>query len=358
MLKRKSAAHVATALGVCVCSTHAEAQSNVTLYGIVDSGFFYSSKSIDSSGNSAGKKFALIDSGLSPSQFGLKGTEDLGGGLKLDFDLESGINMTNGGYNSSNGNFFGRQAWMQLRSDIGNVKMGLQFSPFFLTLYDLDPRGLAPFGTSVVHYIDNVVGTGLANANAISYTSPVIAGLQASVMYAFGGTPGDFQAGQQYSASVKYDNGSLLLAASIYNGNAGGTAASTPVPTTVEFAGRMIGGGYRFGKLTVKASYTSYKVAGAMSNNVWGGGADFLATPEIDVNAGVWYASDRNNTANHSLLGSAGINYYLSKDTTLYGQVAVVNNHGAMTTGLSVNGALKEGAGTSVGGAIGVRHMF
>jgi predicted porin len=357
-LKRKTASHMATALGVCVCSTHAGAQSSVTLYGIVDSGIFYSNKSLDASGKSAGKKFALIDSGLSPSQFGFKGTEDLGGGLKLDFNLESGINMTNGGYNDSNGYFFGRQAWMQLRSDIGSLKMGLQFSPFFLTLYDLDPRGLAPFGSSVVQYIDNVVGTGLTNANAISYASPVIAGLQGSVMGAFGGTAGDFRAGQQYSASVRYDNGSLLLAAAIYNGNAGGTAATTPLPTTIEFTGRMIGAGYRFGKLTVKASYTNYKVAGALNNHVWGGGADYLVTPEVDVNSGIWYTSDRNNTANHSLLGAVGINYYLSKATTLYGQVAVVNNHGSMTTGLSVNGALNEGAGTSVGGAVGVRHMF
>jgi predicted porin len=358
MLNKTTAAHMATALGVCVCSMHADAQSSVTLYGIVDSGMFYSSKSLDASGQSAGKKWAVIDSGLSPSQFGFKGSEDLGGGLKLDFDLESGINMANGSYNDSNGYFFGRQAWMQLRSDIGNLKMGLQFSPFFLTLYDLDPRGLPPFGSSVVQYINNVVGTGLTNANAISYTSPTIAGLQASLMVAFGGAPGDFQAGQQYSASLRYDNGSLLLAASIYDGNAGGTAATTPLPTTIEFVGRMIGAGYRFGKLTIKASYTNYKVAGAMNNHVWGGGADFLVTPEVDVNTGLWYTSDRNDTANHSLLGAMGINYYLSKATTLYGQVAVVNNHGSMTTGLSVNGALNEGSGTSVGGTVGVRHMF
>jgi predicted porin len=358
MYKKEKASQFATALGICIFSTQASAQSSVTLYGIVDSGLFYASKSIDASGNNAGKKWALIDSGLSPSQFGFRGTEDLGGGLKLDFDLESGINMTNGSYNDSNGYFFGRQAWTQLRSDLGSLKMGLQFSPFFLTLYDLDPRGLAPFGSSVVQYINNVVGTGLTNANAISYTSPTIGGLQASLMYAFGGSAGDFRAGQQYSASLKYDNGSLLLTAALYSGNPGGTAATTPLPTTIEFVGRMIGAGYRFGKLTVKASYASYKVAGAMDSHVWGGGLDYLVTPEVDFNSGVWYTSDRNNTGNHSLLGAAGVNYYLSKATTLYGQVAVVNNHGAMNTGLSVNGALNEGPGTSFGGAVGVRHMF
>ncbi|WP_028221278.1 porin [Paraburkholderia oxyphila] len=358
MLKKSAAVRSAIAMGFFALSAHASAQSSVTLYGVADSGLFYASKSLNASGQSAGKSWALIDSGLSPSQFGFRGVEDLGGGLKMAFDLESGINMTNGSFNDSNGNLFGRQAWMQLRSDLGSLKMGLQFSPFFLTLYELDPRGLTAFGSGVVQYVNSVVGTGLTNANAISYTSPVIAGVEASAMYALGGSAGNFRAGQQYSVSVKYDNGSLLLAASMYNGNAGGTAAATPIPTTIEFVGRMIGAGYRFGSLTVKASYASYKVAGAGSNSVWGGGADYLITPALDVNAGIWVTSDRNDTANHSLLGAMGVNYFLSKATTLYGQVGVVNNHGAMTTGLSVNGALNEGAGAAVGAALGVRHMF
>jgi predicted porin len=69
-----------------------QAQSNVTLYGVVDGGLLYTSKMLNTvTGQNGGKTFAMNDSGLTSSLFGLKGTEDLGGGLKVNFDLESGF---------------------------------------------------------------------------------------------------------------------------------------------------------------------------------------------------------------------------------------------------------------------------
>ncbi|PTB16767.1 porin [Trinickia symbiotica] len=336
----------------------AQAQSSVTLYGVVDAGLLFTNKSPNAStGQNAGRQFALIDSGDSVSEFGLLGVEDLGHGMKAEFKLESGFSMANGAFNDSNGNMFGRQAWVGLSNDLGEFKAGLQFSPFLLSLYELDPRGLSQFGSGIVNYVNNVVATGIFNANAVSYTSPVIAGLQGSVMFAFGGAAGNFSAGRQYSASLKYDNGSLTINASLYNGNAGGNA-QTPVPTTQPFLGRMLGAAYKFGKVTVKASFTSYKVAGSFNNNVYGGGVDYLLLPDLDLNGGVWVTSDRNQTTNHSVMGAVGVQYFLSKRTTLYGQVGVVNNHGAMNTGLSINGALNGVTGTTVGANLGVRHVF
>ncbi|MFD1554238.1 porin [Paraburkholderia silviterrae] len=349
---------VVTAVFGLTLAGAAQAQGSVTLYGLVDAGLLFTNKSPNAStGQNAGKQFSLIDSGDSPSEFGLSGVEDLGAGMKAEFKLESGISMANGAFNDSNGNMFGRQAWVGLTSGLGEFKAGLQFSPFFLSLYELDPRGLPLFGSSVVNYVDNVVGTGIFNANALSWTSPVIAGLQGSVMFALGGEAGNFPAGRQYSASLKYDNGSLMVDASVYNGNAGGTA-QTPVPTTQAFLGRMLGASYKFGTVTVKASFTSYKVAGSFNNNVYGGGVDYLVLPDLDLNGGVWFTSDRNRTTNHSVMGAVGAQYFLSRRTTLYGQVGVVNNHGAMDTGLSINGALNGVTGTTVGANLGIRHVF
>lgn len=335
----------------------AYAQSSVTLYGIADAGLLYTSKTASATGQNAGKQFSLIDSGSAPSQFGIRGEEDLGGGLKAEFKLESGISLANGGYGISNGNLFGRQAWVGLQSNVGELKAGLQISPFFLTLFDLDPRGLSTFASSANIYVDSVAGTGVFNSNAVSYTSPVIAGLQGSVMYALGGEAGNFSAGRQYSANLKYNNGTLLVEAAIYDGNAGGTG-QTPIPTTVEFFGRMLGASYKFGSLTVRASFASYKVAGSFSNNVYGGGGDFYITPTFDVNGGVWYTIDRNDSSNHSVLGALGTQYFLSRTTSLYGQIGVVNNHGRMDTGLSIDGALYGTAGTTVGTVVGIRHVF
>jgi predicted porin len=336
----------------------AHAQSSVTLYGIVDAGLLYTSKTLNSeNGQNAGKQFSLIDSGFSPSNFGLKGVEDLGGGLKAEFKLESGINVANGGVGISNGNFWGRQAWVGLQGGFGEVKAGLQYSPFFLALTRLDPRSTATFASSAIIYVDSVAATGVFSSNAVSYTTPVIAGFQSTVLYALGGEAGDFSAGRQYSADLKYQNGGLLIDAAFYNGNSGGTG-QTPLPTTVEFFGRMLGVSYKLDSLTLKLSFTSYKVAGSFSNNVYGGGFDYYVLPTLDVNSGVWFTTDRNDTSNHSILGAVGTEYFLSKATSLYGQVGVVNNHGIMNTGLSINGALFGVAGTTVGAVVGVRHLF
>jgi predicted porin len=343
------------AMGLAMVSA-ANAQSNVTLYGILDAGLIYTSKALDTTtGGNAGKQFALVDSGLSSSEFGMAGSEDLGGGLKASFKLESGISVANGGFNDSNGNLFGRQAWVGLEGPFGKFAAGLQFSPFFLALYETDPRGFSLFGSGIVNYVNSVLATGIFTSNAITYTSPRLAGFQASALYALGGVAGDFQAGRQYSGSINYDNGSFLANAAYYSANAGGTA---PAGTTTQFVGRTIGAGYRFGRLTVKASFVNYKVAGGENNNVYSGGVDFFASPVLDLNGGVWYTSDRNQTSNHSVLFGAGANYFLSKRTTLYGQVAVVDNHGTMNTGLAINGALNQVGGTTTGVNIGIRHTF
>ena len=124
----------------------AYAESSVTLYGLVDGGVLFLNKTQGASGGNGGKLTAFTDSGQAPSQFGLTGTEDLGGGLSAEFKLESGIDIGNGGFNNSNGNLFGRQAYVGLKSGFGEVKAGLQFSPFFDTLVELDPVNFSNFG--------------------------------------------------------------------------------------------------------------------------------------------------------------------------------------------------------------------
>jgi len=338
----------------------ANAQSSVTLYGIVDGSILYTSRTMNmQTGQNAGHQFSFTDSGMTGSNFGLRGTEDLGGGLRAVFALESGISVANGKFNNSNGNFFGRQAWIGMESPYGTVKAGLQYSPFFLSLYHTDPRGMSQFGSGLVSYVDNVFVTGLFNSNSLTYTSPEIAGVQAMGMFAMGGAAGDFQAGRQYSASLRYHIAGLTLTGALYSGNAGGSAASTPIPSTVEFVGRTLGASYRFpNSLTISASYALYKVAQSFDNSVYSGGLSYLLTPYLNVDAGVWYTHDGNDGGNHSLMASSGLQYYLSKRTTLYGQLGYVYNHGRMDTGLSINNALFGVTGSTVGASIGMRHLF
>lgn len=353
---------VASRLAICAVGMLvggvAQAQTNVTLFGLLDSGLLYTSKTLNAqSGGNSGRQFALIDGGSSYSQFGIFGIEDLGGGLSAKFKLESGISVATGSLAHCNGNLFGCEAWISLVSKFGELKAGLQFSPFFLSLYSSDPRGMSFFGSGGVTLVDNFLGTSIFAPTALSYTSPEFWGLQASVLYSFGGQPGEFQAGRQYSASIKYQYGGLMLNAAIFDGNRGG-ANPTPTPTNLQVEGRTLGTAYKFGALTAKASFVNYKVAGSFNNNVYGGGLSWYVMPTLSVDGGIWITSDRNHTANHSLLAAMGLNYFLSKRTVLYGQVASVANHGDMNTGLSVNGALFGAHGTTMGATVGLRHSF
>ncbi|CAD6557696.1 porin [Paraburkholderia sabiae] len=358
IVSRKNVIGILIAGGFSLSHAVAYAQGSITLYGLTDAALLYTSKTLnETTGQNAGHQFSAISTGMSPSNFGITGTEELGGNTKVKFKLESGISMMTGRLNDSNGNFFGRQAYVGLDSDYGSVAAGLQFSPFFIALYETDARRLSEFGSGVIHYADQVLVTGMFNSNAITYTSPTLYGFQGSVLFAFGGEPGNFQAGRQYSASLKYENGSLLVNAAVYSGKGGGTA-QTPVPSTVEFWGRTIGLTYNFGVVTAKVQFVNYKVAGSFNENVYSGGLDSYVTPALNINGGVYYASDRNHTTNHSIMGAVGTTYNLSKRTALYSQFAAVNNHGAMNTGLSINGAFYGVQGTTLGATVGIRHVF
>ena len=74
-------------------------------------------------------------------------------------------------------------------------------------------------------------------------------------------------------------------------------------------------------------------MSGGFDSRVYGAGASYLFTPAVEADAGAWLTSDGNDTGNRSVLTAIGLRYFLSKATTVYGQVGVVHNHGLMNTG-------------------------
>lgn len=342
-----------------MCIGAAQAQGAVTLYGVIDSGLQYASKVPSSSGANVGDAFSFTPGGYGPSLFGIRGREDLGGGLMANFDLESGSSTANGGYIASNGNFWGRRAWVGIRGRYGEGRVGEQPSPFFLAIVDSAPRGPTSFAGAITIYADNVFFTGGINSNAITYLSPNVAGFEASIMFAPGGLAGNFQAGQQWSASAIYDNGTLMVNAAMYHGNGGGVR--TPVPTTAQFDGRTFGMAYRLNGWTLKASIVNYNVAGSFNEYVFGAGADYAISPNISISSGIWFSTDRNCEANHSTLVGLGTVYNFSKRTSLYAQGGMVSNRGKMSNGFSITdlAILHEVRNeTSFGANIGIRHTF
>jgi GBP family porin len=109
------------AAALAVFGAAAHAQSSVTLYGLIDTGIVYTN---NQGGHSAWQENSSM---LSNELWGLKGSEDLGGGLSAIFHLESGFNLQNGRATYT-GTMFGRQAYVGMQSDkYGTFTLGRQY---------------------------------------------------------------------------------------------------------------------------------------------------------------------------------------------------------------------------------------
>ncbi len=134
--------HVALACTLLATACGAvQAQTTVTIYGVLDAGVEH----LSSVGGS-GSLTRMPGLGVSvPSRLGFRGTEDLGGGLKAIFTLESGFGTDSGTLNQG-GRFFGRQAFVGLSGDWGSVTLGRQYSMLFWSQLDADILGPNAYG--------------------------------------------------------------------------------------------------------------------------------------------------------------------------------------------------------------------
>jgi predicted porin len=167
---------VLTAATLAVFASAAHAQSSVTLYGLIDAGISYVNNSKTASGHDSLVKY---DDGVAQgSRWGLRGTEDLGGGLKALFVLESGFNSGNGTLGQG-GALFGRQAFVGLSKDgIGALTFGRQYS--FSTDYlggNYSTGGQTVAGNYAYHINDVDQLTSSRINNAVKFSSANFAGL-------------------------------------------------------------------------------------------------------------------------------------------------------------------------------------
>ncbi|MEM5439367.1 porin [Paraburkholderia diazotrophica] len=250
----------------------AMAQSTVTLYGLIDEGINYTN-------NVGGKKLFELQSGTAQgSRWGLKGAEDLGGGLKAVFQLENGFNVNNGKLGQG-GLMFGRLAWVGVASDrYGTVTLGRQYDSIVGYLAQTTANG-AWAGAVFAHPYDND-NTDLTFRvnNTIKYTSPKIGGLTFGGTYSFSNDT-NFANNRAYSMGVEYSAGGLLLEAAYLQANnqsstAGGAIGNNPVADE-NFLGsklRIFGAGatYTFGSANVGFSYSNTFVANPVSSGYVG----------------------------------------------------------------------------------------
>ncbi len=339
----------------------AQAQSSVTIYGVIDMALQH-----QNTGEPAGSTLAL-DSGIqSGSRLGFKGTEDLGGGLKANFQLEMGINADNG-RSAQGGVTFGRQAWVGLSGDFGAVTMGRQYSPLFIAVDTVDPfgtgltTGTAGSGTSTLglgSYAIDLGGNAIRVNNSIAYNTNSIEGFTGTLMYGFGETAGNTTAGRYIGLGGTYAAGPLT-AVLVYSAkqNAAGNNNNKGI-----FAGAT----YNFGEVTGHVAFAKNSDDGvgaaALDRRVWMLGAT------VPVGAGSIMASYTRTTNQNSLLKAAdgshfgiGYSYALSKRTNWYTSISRAANDANASFGSADS---EPGFHPVPGGAtvrlfnVGIRHKF
>jgi len=329
----------------------ASAQSSVTLYGKIDLG------GVLESGSAKGKVVRISTGVTGGSRLGFKGVEDLGGGLKAGFQIETGFcadsNTNNAGTNpnfcTGGNNFGGRQSHVDLVGNFGAVTLGRQYTLAFINLTTIDP-----FGTGLAGQTTNLfdsAGSGAGNPrvnNSAIYTTPNLNGFQAAALVAFGETQGDWRTGRANGLSATYASGPLYLGAAYHSVN--GTAGVLGRKNT------NFGGTYDLGAVKVHALMQSTKAAAAPYKDT----RDSLLGLSAPVGNGTVLASiikhdDRTVADQNANQIGVGYMYALSKRTSVYSAFArIKNEHGATFT---VGNATDAGTGNKAFD-LGVVHNF
>lgn len=386
-------------------SMAAAAQSSVDLFGAIDLGILSESNTSNPAvgylpnPSDKGHLTEMKDGGIALSYWGLKGSEDLGDGLKANFVLQGNINAANGtagGPNSTGGtSLFNQQANVGISGSFGAIKAGRVISPIFDAFASTDVRGGAFFGSGLTAVVGMNSATGsfsgansnaslgaLYNDNAIVYSTPNLNGFAASLEITMGGVAGNASALRQTAATATYSSENWKFDALIYNGNDDGVRASVNPNGTNTNRIEQVGGMYSNAGWSVSAAYfkgTNPADTGAGMNPAAMGGAQtsgnvemfslglgYKVTSALSLTSGYYDLKDEANSGNHATMYVLGADYALSTRTKLYADAANVNNVGS-----NMNMAPEYGVPVTAGGKgplvegissnafmVGIRHKF
>jgi predicted porin len=389
----------------------AQAQSSVTIYGIVDTGIAYTSKAASSIASGApissaattGSRFALNSGVVQGSRIGFKGVEDLGGGLSAIFNLETGFTNDNGGLQGDTGstNLFRRKSVVGLGGGFGTVLLGRQTD----ILDDISSMtGVADFGGVIGNSGSNLNRLqGTRTNNSVRYNTTNLGGFTGSLIYGFGEQAGKTTSGQAFGLGGMYNNGPLSLGAAYYQSKLGATPADVSITNggtgtgTGAYSGNAgdtglktftLAAAYQFSAVKVYGNWSRVKQPRAVSSTVGttgivvfngttpqsfviGGtnnnktdtfelGANYALTPSLKLLGNVTHSriSYVESGAPKGKLTqiSLGTDYWLSKRTDLYAFVS--NMRATDTINPGIVGGSTGGANSQTALIAGIRHKF
>jgi predicted porin len=335
---------------LALVSGAAMAQSNVTVYGNVDLGLLFQS-------NVGNNTTQLYNGGISPSIWGMRGSEDLGGGLKATFNLESHFSADTGAGTS---NVFRRQSNVGLSSStMGSLTLGNMYGPAVLAFAATDPRGLREnfSGLYPWAYNSGALTTGNNGNNDVGVF------LQNAIAYS--NTLGPV--GLAGSYSVSEGKGAVVSFGVTYSGPVSLSAAyqKTNVPNTSDEQSVMysLGAGYTMGEFTGKINFLNGKnknLSQVETSNVevLGLGLDWKTSSNNSLGLAYYSGKDKNMTSSTTNSFILSDEYALSKRTTLYVSAALVDaDANASLVSSVVAGGTDAGKNASLLN-IGVKHAF
>ncbi len=330
-MKKKSLIALAAVLGSMAAGGVAQAQSSVTLYGVVDA-YVGSSKT-----GLAAPSVTVLDSGAAtPSRWGLSGVEDLGGGLKVIFQLEQGLDVSTG--TAAPATAFSHQAYVGLSGGFGTLTVGKVWT----TMDDVMPAHGGLTGDSILPAATGVLAVQSLYAvnpgNSIKYVSPSFGGFDFAASYSLD----EAAAVKQDIADFRVSYGDGPIAANLAYQVQNDVLAPDDLKLT------YLNGSYDFGMAKLLASYGQAKLGAAKAKDYMLG-VDFPLSSALTLTAS--YARSKDNAA-------AG-----GDKRTGYGLTATYDLSKRTTTYLGFRqSSTKDAAGVKVDKdrllALGIRHRF
>jgi len=323
------------------------AQSNVTIFGIIDVAV-ESGKYSDAAGNLT----RMISGGNNTNRIGFRGTEDLGNGMAANFLLEAQPSPDNGAA-AAGTQFWNRSATVGLSSkSLGSVNLGRQYTPWFSATAANDVFYVAGVGSSYSLFAGNT-----RMNNAIRWDSVNMSGFTAAVMYGLGqdgdttGVEGTTAAtkkiGRDASFKLSYANGPM-------SANYGYDSQTVSTGPDVDAKRNQLNGAYDFGMVKLGLAWGTNKATGLMDNRVWSMTATMPVGTDI-VKAGYTKLTDKMAANKDSKLFAIGYEHPMSKRTNLYATYAKMDNGTAAT---KTFGAAVAAGFDPTAWQFGMRHSF
>lgn len=369
-MNRKSALLAARLSVAAACATAfaATAQTTVTLYGVVDTGV----ERLTNAGPTGGglTRMPTLTASV-PSRWGLRGREDLGGGLQAEFVLESGF-AVDSGIQGQGGRAFGRQAYVGLLGSWGQLSFGRQYTMLGSSLADADVLGPNIYGhASFDAYLPNSRAD-----NSIVYRGR-FGGFSLGAHYSFGrdvvnagpgpsGTncagevPDDSKTCRGMSALVKYDAAQWGVAVAVDRIH-GGPGAFAGLTSSALTDTRSVFSGYvKLGQGKVGAYVLRRDNEGSPATprtDLYHLGASYPVTPQWTADAAVFRFDTKSSPRDATMLVARATHHW-SKRSATYVQVGRMMNKGTSAISASVGGVAPPAGGAQTGLMMGIRHSF